>query len=468
MKRITLVTAAVLAIVVVGSAFALYSGAGWVDVGMGALMLANAPGGIELKQIEDLVDKATKAVKATTDRMQQALDQAINDVKKLETVTGKSNDELAAASKAAKESQDGLKAIMDRVLEIEQKAAKRTAGGDPEAGKSWGEIVAGSEQYKNASGKNGKGKPEMDPVEVGSWHKTRILSSDVSATGTVPMLTQADRVSGVFTPPERQLVVRSLIPVMSTESSLIEFCRELLFTNSAAPQGSGSSPDQTEAQVKAESGITFEFVQQAIITLAHWIPASRQILQDAKMLASYIDQRLRYGVLLEEEDEVLNSTGTNGELNGLWNQATAYNRDATADSPLDQLLKAFLQVTLSDYAADGSIMSWVDWTNLLLMKDTQGRYLFSDPQGVTTPRIWGRPVVPTNSMTAGRFIVGAFQLAAALWDREQANVRVAEQHSDFFVRNMVVILAEERIALTVYRPQALVKGTFRPGAGQPS
>jgi HK97 family phage major capsid protein len=63
--------------------------------------------------------------------------------------------------------------------------------------------------------------------------------------------------------------------------------------------------------------MTFTFVQQPIITIAHWIPASRQILADAKMLGSYIDQRLRYGVLLEEEDEVLNSTGTNGELDGL-------------------------------------------------------------------------------------------------------------------------------------------------------
>ncbi len=459
----------VLALVAVAAAVALVSGASWVDVGAGALVLANGPGSIDVKAIEDLVEKATKAVKQTTDRMQQALDQAINDVKRLETVQGKTNDELKTASDLSLKAQTELKATMDRLLEVEQKVAKRGVGApmNPEA-KSWGQIAAESEEYKHASErfKKNVGKPEMEPVQVGSWHKTRILSSDVqTAAGTVPYLAPTERapfVGGV----ERQLVVRSLIPVYQTESPLIEFARELVFTNAAAPQGAASSPAETEAQLKAEAALTFEFVQQAIVTIAHWIPASRQILADAKMLGSYIDQRLRYGVLLEEEDEVLNSTGTNGELNGLWNQATAFNRSATADQELDQLLKAFLQVTLSDYSADGVIMSHVDWTNLLLLKDTQGRYLFGDPTGQREPRVWGRPVVPTNSMTAGRFIAGAFQLATALWDREQATVRVAEQHSDFFVRNMVAILAEERVALVVYRPSALVKGSFHT-AGQP-
>jgi HK97 family phage major capsid protein len=465
---------AVLAIFAILGAGALLFGYSWVDVGAGAFALANAPGGLEMKQIQEAIDKATKTVKETTDRMQQALDQAINDVKVRETVQAKSLDELKTASAESIKSQTALKAAVDKAMaeaqEMRQEldGIKRGRGGPlaPE-GKSWGQIVTESEAWKNAKGKDGKGKPEMEQVEVGSWHKTRILSGDVqTAAGTVPYMAQAERV-GFVAGTERQLVVRNLIPVYQTESPLIEFCRENVFTNNAQPQGVNSSPAETEGQIKGESGITFTFVQQPVITIAHWIPASRQVLSDAKMLGSYIDQRLRYGVLLEEEDEVLNSTGTGGELNGLVNQATAYNRRATADNRLDTLLKAFLQVTLSDYAADGAVMSHVDWTELLLLKDTQGRYLFGDPSSMKTPAVWGRPVVPSNSMTVGNFLVGAFQLAAALWDREQATVRIAEQHSDFFVRNMVVLLAEERVALVVYRPTAIVSGSFGVAAGQP-
>jgi HK97 family phage major capsid protein len=131
------------------------------------------------------------------------------------------------------------------------------------------------------------------------------------------------------------------------------------------------------------------------------------------------------------------------------------------------MLKAFLQVTLSEYAADGVVMSYVDWTAILLLKDTTGRYLFGDPTSMNQPRVWGRPVIPSNSMTVGKFLTGAFQLSAALWDREQTTVRISEHHANFFVQNLVAVLAEERIALTVYRPAGLVQGDFGADAGQP-
>ena len=50
----------------------------------------------------------------------------------------------------------------------------------------------------------------------------------------------------------------------------------------------------------------------------------------------------------------------------------------------------------------------------------------------------------------------------------EAQVRVAEQHDDFFVKNMVVILAEERLALTLYRPEAFVVVTLDHAPGESS
>ena len=42
----------------------------------------------------------------------------------------------------------------------------------------------------------------------------------------------------------------------------------------------------------------------------------------------------------------------------------------------------------------------------------------------------------------------------------EGNIRVAEQHSDFFIRNAVAILAEERLALAVKRPESFVEVEF--------
>jgi HK97 family phage major capsid protein len=246
---------------------------------------------------------------------------------------------------------------------------------------------------------------------------------------------------------------------MRTGSNSVEWVKELVFTNNAGPQYD-ASPGTTEGALKPESGITFQLNTTAVITLAHWIPASRQVLADAPYLQDYIDMRLRYGLKLEEEDELLNGDGTAGTLNGLVNQATAFSGGATNQTAIDTLLKAMTQARLSFYEPNGVVMHPQDWTNILLLKDTTGRYLFGDPHTMDVPRIWGKPVVETPSQTQGQFILGAFDRAAQIVDREDASVRISDQHADFFTRNLVAILCEERLALLVTRPAAIVKGAL--------
>ena len=62
-------------------------------------------------------------------------------------------------------------------------------------------------------------------------------------------------------------------------------------------------------------------------------------------------------------------------------------------------------------------------------------------------------------MSAGDFVAGS-AFAATVYDREEVTVRVAEQHADFFIKNMVAVLCEERLAFTVERPAAIVAGPF--------
>jgi len=142
------------------------------------------------------------------------------------------------------------------------------------------------------------------------------------------------------------------------------------------------------------------------------------------------------------------------------NQATAFSYGVTNQTAIDTLLKSMLQVSLSNYETSGFVLHPTDWINIILLKDTTNRYLFADPQNMTDNRIWGKPVVSTASMTLGSFLTGAFSLCAQIWDREDATVRVSENVNDHFVRNLVAILAEERLALTVYRASALVTGTL--------
>ena len=75
-------------------------------------------------------------------------------------------------------------------------------------------------------------------------------------------------------------------------------------------------------------------------------------------------------------------------------------------------------------------------------------------------RLWRLPMVATPAIDEGYALVGSFGIGATLYDRQEGNIRVAEQHSDFFVRNAVAILAEERLALAVKRPESFVEVNF--------
>ena len=262
---------------------------------------------------------------------------------------------------------------------------------------------------------------------------------------------------GLILPAQRRLTIRDLLSWGRTTSNSVEFVRETGYTNNAAPVS------ENPTNVKPESNLVFELDSAPVATIAHWIRASKQVLSDVAMLASYIDGRLRYGLGLKEEAQLLMGSGIGLNMDGLYTQAIAYSNPGVtvqAETAIDRLRIALLQVTLAEYDADGIVLSPVDWAEIELTKTTDNAYLFASPTGMAVPGLWGRPVVATQAMTAGDFLVGSFQQAAQGWDREDATVTVSTEDRDNFVKNMVTILAEERVALTVYRPEALVKGDF--------
>jgi HK97 family phage major capsid protein len=244
--------------------------------------------------------------------------------------------------------------------------------------------------------------------------------------------------------------------VNRTNSNLIQYTVEQSFTNAAAPQAG-------ENVAKAESALTFALRNAAVQTLAHWIPASRQVLDDAPSLQDYLNNRLVYLLKLVEEDQLLNGNGTGQNLLGLIAQSTGYSGPSTG-TLLDQLGHAMSQVETSGFKPDAAVLHPKDAWEMFLLKDTLGQYLYSSPLTATPPVLWSVPVITSISMARGQFLVGAFKLAAAIWDRWDATIEVSREHSDFFIKNMIAILCEERLTLTVFRPSALVFGTF-PAAG---
>jgi HK97 family phage major capsid protein len=380
----------------------------------------------------------------------------LNTTRELKLWMEKANGELAASKAVETETKAALEKLStkaaeltDKALELERKLSDKGAEGK-QAQETIGEQLVKSDAFQAMA----QGRSKFARIEV----KTAI----VNATGQNQPLVQDFRVPGINTAPNRVLTIRDVLPVGRTSSNLVQYTKENVFTNNAGAQY--SSPNR-ENVTKPESAITFTLANAPVVTLAHFIPVSRQVLDDAPQLQSYVNGRLTYGLKLEEEDQLLNGSGTSGNIAGILASGnyTAFNRHVTGDTALDTLRKAITQAQLSEYQADTIVINPADWEEIELAKTTYGEYIFggeSGPVNALAPLVWGKRVVATNSIAAGTFLVGAFTMGAQIWDRMDAAVQISFEDGDNFKKNMATLLAEERLALTVYRPAAFISGSL--------
>lgn len=289
-----------------------------------------------------------------------------------------------------------------------------------------------------------------------------ITSSTTNAAGSVGAgLPNAGRM-GLIAPDKIELRVRDLLNVVPTTLTSMEYVKYTFTNNAAIVYDAGASGNKREGVTKPKSDMQMTKANATAETIAHWVAASKQILADINGLRGVIDTELLYGLKLEEENEILNGDGTAGHLNGLMNQAATLDYELLGAAPtkIDKIRAAILQARLALYPVTGIILNPQDWFDIETAKDTLGRYIIGDPQGMAAPRLWGKPVVESDSMTYDDFLVGAFRMGATLFDREEANIESRDTHASFFIQNMIAIRAEERVMLVVPRPQAFVKGPF--------
>lgn len=322
--------------------------------------------------------------------------------------------------------------------------------GVPYSRNSWGEQVINSDQITELRNAAGRTK-----VQIPLAPRAEITSVE---TGAGPLI-RPDRDTRVVGLPRRRLTVRALLGRATTNSNLIEYARQTDRDNQAATVAEGA--------LKPESDLGFEIKQARVATIAHWLKTSRQAMDDAGQLRSIIDSELRYGLAVIEEQQLLLGDGVGSNMLGLIPQATAYDPTGEPATPnkFDVLLNAIAQAEAADLPASGIVVNNIDWMRLQSLKDTNDRYMGEGPMGSTMPSAWGIDVVPSSAIAAGTFLVGAFADAATVYDRMNPIVLLSTEDGDNFRRNMVTVLCEERLALAVRRPEALIYGDYSAAAG---
>lgn len=392
---------------------------------------------IETKSAADLAAEVTTAFETKHNAVKEIAEKAIAEA-------AKGVEMSATVKELADEALTGMNEAKARLLEIEQKMVRGGGNGETRTYTA-GQRFTENEEFKAfAEQSRPKGRVIIDVKDISS------LTTD--AAGSVGALIENQQVAPVVLP-QRRMTIRSLIASGQTNSNTIEYDKEKVFTNLAATVADGALKPQSELQ--------FEEATATVRTIAHWMRVNVQTLADAPALRSIIDQRLRYGLNLVEEAQLLNGSGTGQNLLGLVTAATAYSAAFVApavSTMIDTIRLGMLQVALAEFPPNGIVLNPIDWAYMEMLKDANNLYLIGNPQGAVAPTLWGLPVVATQAMTVDKFLIGAFDMAAQIFDRQNATVEVSTEDQDNFVKNKVTIRAEERLALAIYRPQAIVFG----------
>ena len=199
-------------------------------------------------------------------------------------------------------------------------------------------------------------------------------------------------------------------------------------------------------------------VNEALVKVAAYLKETDELLSDSPRLESAIRGR---GVWAH--NSIVESTILSDIL------ATS-GIDVTVNSGIsfDNLLAAKMAVfSNTGYTADAIVINPVDLEALLATKDQHGQYMLGGPAygpygngGYNAyPSIWGMRVVPSAGITQGTALVGAFKPCAGLVTKagEGLRVEVSNSNEDDFIKNLVTVRIEERLALAVYLPGGFAK-----------
>ena len=348
--------------------------------------------------------------------------------------------------------------------------------------KTIGEMFLDSPEFKSlGNGRNGYNMSSPWQVQAALTQHNYGVKDVFSSMPTVGAIARGTGLGDfgtiqrdpMVTPPMRSKRVRDLFPVRTTTASVIEYFRQVGFTSvtGATTNNAASVAERAGGNTfaaKPQSGFSFVGEQVAVKTLAHWEAAHRNVLADEPQLRSIIDNELMYGLRLLEDAQILNGDGAGENLRGILQtsgiQTYSWSSGASApakDTRADAIRRAATLAYLAYYEPSGVVVHPTDWERIELAKDDNGQYLIALSVAMGgEPKVWRMPVVDTPAIAVGTCLTGAFGTGAQLYDREQASIRISEQHSDFFIRNAIVVLAEQRLALAVKRPEAFVKVTF--------
>lgn len=428
----------------------------------------------KLKQLQEAAQAAAKAARETAEKADRE-GRALTDAERTEydqhMAKGRDLLEQIKVAKRDAEVLDQAKSLAQEIggYAVDDVEGQKDAGTPTQRVKNLGLEVVSSPQFKSMM----KGFTNSDGT-VRIPDRTQVKSDPIRVKS---LFTGASGTSaGAFVTPEqtgiiemlgrRPLTIRDLISVRRTGSDTLEYVRQTAHTNAAKPVPEaqsaapidGSTVTNVIGGLKPEGSWAFERVSTSVKTIAEWVPVTKRALADAAQLEDLIRDELSKDIAEAEEAQILTGDGVGENLTGILSTSGIQSQSFDTDVFVS-VRKAITKArTVGRVVPNAVLMNPLDVETVDLARETGGRFYGAGPFTMGPRTLWSLPIVESETITAGTAVVGDFS-KAVLWDREDTTVTFSDSHADFFVRNLVAVLAEERVAFGVTRPAAFVKTT---------
>ncbi|MET0767370.1 MAG: phage major capsid protein [Aeromicrobium sp.] len=322
-----------------------------------------------------------------------------------------------------------LRESFNREDEPQQRAAVELHRADA-AGVSWGDAFINSGVL---DGYQGRGASEQVMVP-GPFEERAEITSGLPAPWVVPPYVYNPATFRYQTP------VLDVVGKITTGLSAVQW---LQWT----PNPVAKAPVVPEATAKPEMVLTPVAQSDSLDTYAHWKGITRQALDDIPQIRSIVEGKLREGIMRALEDAVLAAIVA----------ADAAIPDVDGGtSALGGIRAAVGQVQGAGYASPNAVLlNPADFAALdvgIMTGSNSGPSQYGN--------YWGLRPIAVPAVPSGTAWVGDFATGVQLYTRGQTALYMTDSHADYFIKNIVLLLAETRALATVPDPLALAKVTY--------
>lgn len=380
-----------------------------------------------------------------------------------------------------------LKAAKDALVELKERIEANDAEAIAEGEKLQQEIetktaeieqaekkaallnVIGTKQEENAMSETIQAKSvgenfvnHLKSVEIGRGQRFSVVAPEFSKTySDVQKTPSTSGVSAFATTYDRTVVEAARTPLVIRDLFGSETISgsTLIYLVEGAIEGAPAATSEAAAKPQVHfADPTPKTVNLAKI--AAFIKESDEYIDDYAFLASAINGRLLYQHGLVVQNKLVYDLS---QTSGIQTDTTNWTSGTTAAGFADLLLKAAMDVQeQSGFAADAFVINPTDWYNLRIGKNGSSEYYGGGYFGAQAiPNLWGIPVCVSTAVSAGTAIAGAFKTCGSVVNKGGVRIEAVNTDQDDFVKNLMTIRCEERLALAVRRPKGfkiLTKG----------